>query len=49
MSGLMLTAKGWSNANQNTARYTWKFGDNNTREGTEVRHTFSEKENTTFA
>ena len=43
MSGLMLTAKGWSNANQNTARYTWKFGDSNTGEGTEVRHTFSEK------
>lgn len=43
VSGLMLTAKGWSNANQNAARYTWKFGDNNTGEGTEVRHTFAEK------
>lgn len=43
INGLMLTAKGWSNANQNAARYTWKFGDNNTGEGTDVRHTFAEK------
>lgn len=43
INGLMLTARGWSNANQNAARYTWKFGDNNTGEGTDVRHTFAEK------
>lgn len=41
ISGKMLTAKGWSNAS-NAATYTWNFGNNQTGQGSEVRHEFTE-------
>ncbi|MBK8548019.1 MAG: PKD domain-containing protein [Saprospiraceae bacterium] len=43
VNGLILNAKGWTLATQPTLRYTWKFGDNTTAEGAEVKHEYTQK------